>query len=240
LPPNLAGLWGAAIKSFATRFARSGGAVEVPVLPMHEAIQMQDLMSSRVLQWAAPALATLVLAFTLWHHLSRPAEPPPVASATVQSAALAASAAIELNAIAGWSLFGGVDGAPADLAPPPPPTESLEDLPPTTLGLTVSGIAFALDAAHAYAIVGTPDGQQHQYKVGDSLLEGVAIHAIRPLEVIVSNQGKLESVPLPLESTGAGGGAPVGPQFALPVMPQIPTDPEMDGATDPDMAPPGT
>ncbi len=185
---------------------------------------MQDLLSGRVLNLLPPVSAGILLLATLWFHL----QPSSTLALTESSApvgiaqAPTAVASADLWEIPGWQLFAASAGSgPAEVsAHAPPPTESLEDLPPTSIDLKVSGIAFSLDARRAYAIVGPPNGQQRQYRVGDVLAEGVAVHAIRPLEVVISNQGKLESLALPLDSR-SGGAAPAE-RYSGPNLPQFP------------------
>ncbi len=180
---------------------------------------MHDFTSGRLLNVLPPVLAGGILLATVWFHL-RPApfEPTLSESPSLEAAnlPLAAAAAINLSEMAGWALFGAVD-APSGVALPEP-TEALEDLPPASIDLKLSGIAYSLDTARAFAILGTPDGQQREYRVGEVLLEGVSVHAIRPLEVVISNQGKLESVALPLESASGGGLSP-NRGYATPGLP---------------------
>ncbi len=203
---------------------------------------MPALTSARAFQWSAPVLAAGVLAFTLWFHLARPPLPsvaPSARSAPAQRAILSPPA---LNELPGWSLFGQPAETPSGAAPTadPPAPATLEDLPPTALGLTLSGIAYSPDAAISHAIIGTPDGKQQQVTVGSPLLAGVTVHAIRPLEVIISNQGTLESILLPLESVQSGSAAPPA-QYSMPAIPQIPTSPlGSESGPVPAAGPPGT
>ena len=169
---------------------------------------MHDFMSGRLLNVLPPLLAGGILLATVWFHL-RPAPFVPTLSESPSLEAAnspLAPAAINLSEMAGWALFGAVD-APSEMVVPEP-SDALEDLPPASIDLKLSGIAYSLDTARAFAILATPDGQQREYRVGEVLLEGVSVHAIRPLEVVISNQGKLESVALPLESAPGGGLSP--------------------------------
>ena len=169
---------------------------------------MHEFTSGRLLNVLPPVLAGGILLATVWFHL-RPApfEPNLSESPSLEAAnSPLVPAAINLSEMAGWALFGAVD-APSEVALPEP-GGALEDLPPASIDLKLSGIAYSLDTARGFAILGTPDGQQREYRVGEVLLEGVSVHAIRPLEVVISNQGKLESVALPLESAPGGGLSP--------------------------------
>lgn len=198
-------------------------------------------LTARALQWSAPVLATGVVVLTLWFHLGRDSLSTITAAPATAQAPPDRPAPPALGDIPGWSLFGSASTeASTTVAEPvaPSPT-ALEDLPPSALGLTVSGIAYSPDATSAHAIIGMPDGRQQQFTPGETLLDGVTVHAIRPLEVIISNQGTLESVPLPLESAQTGGAAPPQP-LSMPVIPPIPTTPPGVGSPPVPPGPPGT
>lgn len=180
---------------------------------------MHDFMSGRLLNVLPPALAGVILFATAWFHLRAAplvAAPTPPVPESVNPFS-AAPTVINSSEIAGWALFGTLAASSGEVVLEP--TESLEDLPSASIELKLHGIAYSLDEARAFAIVSTPDGQQREFRAGDSLLEGVTVHAIRPLEVVISNQGKLESVALPLES--ATGGSPSNLGYPAPGLPQI-------------------
>lgn len=195
----------------------------------------------------APLVAVGILLWTVWYHLSHPLDlqvSPGASTPVPAGTATLATPAANFQEIAGWSLFG--TPAPADAVEsngpgggpegaPAPDDASLQDLPPSSLGLQLSGIAYSLDVSRAYAIIGTPDGQQRQYKVGETIQDGVTVHAVQPLDVVISNRGQLESVALPLESAGQPPAAAPTRRlpFAVPNLPEfranmVPPDGPMD------------
>lgn len=88
---------------------------------------------------------------------------------------------------------------------PPPPTVDEAALPPSTAGYELFGIIEASDAASARAIIGTPDGQQQEYAVGDTMPDGARVHAIRERAVLFDRAGALERLALPALDSGDGG-----------------------------------
>lgn len=165
---------------------------------------MHALTSARLLELLPPLVGAAVLIVTATLHFGTAADAPlmgdagPVAS---PATARAAPPPVDLAEIAGWPLFGepraetAADAAAEDDAESAAP--SLENLPPATLPLQLKGIAFSADGTRAYAIIGGADGQQHEYRAGDELQSGVTLHSLKTREVVISNQGKLESLALP-------------------------------------------
>ncbi len=184
---------------------------------------MESFSSGRALRLLAPSVAAGVLALTLVHHLGQWAPSPDSPIPPSQPAANPSSAPApqDFGALLNSPLFGtpaAEDAAAKESAPVA--DIAVEDLPPTTLNAALAGVAYSLDQARAYAIIRTADGNQREYRVGDTV-DGVAtLHAINPLEVVLDNQGKFELLALPLESQDGGAGAqPFRPE--LPGMPQF-------------------
>ncbi len=184
---------------------------------------MQDFFSGRALSVLAPVSAGTLLLATLWFHL-RPSPTLTVVESLPPAAAAPANPNTDfaLQEIPSWQLFGALadPNATEVTVQAPAPGDALAELPPTSIDLKVSGIAYSPDSHRAYAIVGAVNAPQRQYRAGDVLSEGVTVHSIRPLEVVISNQGKLESLALPLESMPGGASAP--DLYARPNLPQFP------------------
>jgi hypothetical protein len=160
--------------------------------------------------WSLAVLSGCLLVFTLVHHLT--------ASKTLESDELAleappilaspASQPAKLDRLLEWSLFGKAadtesGGVTAD-APGPSTAvvlpEEDEDtvLPVTALDLKVQGIAYSRDRSRAYAILEVEGGAPREFRPGETLKDGVELRAIRPLEVVIQHQGRLESAALPM------------------------------------------
>ncbi|MBM4227074.1 MAG: hypothetical protein FJ164_04950 [Gammaproteobacteria bacterium] len=183
--------------------------------------------------WSPVLMSGGLLVLTLVHHLAGTEalnpdtsvpEPMPVATGP-------AARPVNLERLREWSLFGksadaesdaAMAGAP-DLAAAVVLPEEDENtvLPATALDVKVQGIAYSRDRSRAYAILQVEGGAPREFRPGEPLKEGVELRAIRPLEVVIKHQGRLESAALPVapgpmtseeESTdmsaGAGQGRP--------------------------------
>jgi type II secretory pathway component PulC len=77
--------------------------------------------------------------------------------------------------------------------------ESLADLPPTSLQLTLQGIVMGLmDSDGSRVLIAAPNQSTKVYKVGDSVAGGVSIRQILRDRVILEDNGRLESLNLPV------------------------------------------
>ena len=133
----------------------------------------------------------------------------------------------DLKHIAEWNLFG-------TYRPPPEPgaeadrhAEALDadTLPETTLALNLTGVFFDQGTQQARAIIQTNGNREAKYAVGDKLPGGATIESIFKKAVVITHQGKRESIKLPdYEETGAGSPAAAGrvsgPRTAQPLRPK--------------------
>ncbi|MFN7098135.1 MAG: type II secretion system protein N [Gammaproteobacteria bacterium] len=86
--------------------------------------------------------------------------------------------------IPNWHLFG-----QAPLAP-----SNEQNLPLSSLNLTVTGIFYQSDHKQAKAIISDANGNTKVYKVGDIVPGGVTLYDILPDSVIVESDGQLEKL----------------------------------------------
>lgn len=161
-------------------------------------------------RWSPAVLSGSLLVFTLVHHLSTPKalESSELALAPSPVAATPASRPAELGRLAEWSLFGKTPDAATDVAATNtsggqavvvlPEEDENTVLPVATLELKVQGIAYSRDRSRAYAILEIEGGAPREFRPGETLKEGVELRSIRPLEVVILNQGRLESAALPV------------------------------------------
>lgn len=77
--------------------------------------------------------------------------------------------------------------------------ESMTDLPPTQLQLRLQGIAMGVaDNDGSRALIATTGGLVKVYKMGDSVPGGAIIHQILRDRVILDQNGRFESLNLPV------------------------------------------
>lgn len=105
-------------------------------------------------------------------------------------AALAAPQGPNVELIAAAHLFGEYQ-APAD-----PVLSELSAAPDTRLDLTLLGILSATAERGSRALIGSSNGVEKPYAVGDDVVRGVALQAIFPDRVILSRAGQLETLRL--------------------------------------------
>lgn len=155
----------------------------------------------RWLPVAASLVLTLLIArlaaALLWSLI-----PTPAAAAWQPAAPATASARsgdqIDLAAIASANLFG------AYRAPTNPAASDLAAAPDTQLSLTLLGIfANDRDAKLSLALIGAQGGDEKPYRVGEDLSRGVTLQAIFQDRVILSRNGKLETLRLDKDSPGS-------------------------------------
>lgn len=130
-----------------------------------------------------------------WRADPRPStldEPPPVANA------------VSPHTLAGLALFGTPDADdPATPTASDPSTVNEADLPPASADYQLFGIIEADVQGRARAILGTADGEQREYKIGDVMKDGIRLHAVRQGAVIFEREGRLERLALPRSGDGA-------------------------------------
>jgi general secretion pathway protein C len=130
----------------------------------------------------------------------RPA-PPPVATTAGPS-----STGPNAELVAQAHLFGDYQ-APAD-----PAQEDMSKAPETRLNLNLVGILASERDEESLALIGTPDGEEKSYAIGETIPPGVSLQAIFPDRVILSRNGQLETLLLdkdgPLTPLPQRGGAP--------------------------------
>jgi general secretion pathway protein C len=149
-----------------------------------------------------PAIAAAVLAILLGRALadlfwvlvpvpeSARWQPPPAAPAAPRT-----SDAPDVNAIAG--LFGRYQAPAAGEA-------SLLSAPETPLNLTLIGVLADDREQYSRALIASGTDEQ-SYAVGDDVGRGVTLQAIFPDRVILSRNGRLETLRLERDQPGAGG-----------------------------------
>ena len=161
---------------------------------------------NRALRWAPLGLALCVLGAVILHAPGRHLEPLPPASVPTAADNAPAQTELALTDLVAWPLFGNAalsgdaaavretrgENAPGNL-----PDESVV-LPATALDIQVRGLAYATTPDRAHAILQVNGQPQQRYQAGDSLTEGVTLMGVRPLEVVISNQGQMESAALPV------------------------------------------
>lgn len=137
-------------------------------------------------------------------------QPPPV---TTQPQ-VAARGGIDLTAISNAHLFGQYT------APAAPALADLAAAPDTQLALTLLGIlSNGRDDKDkgSRALIAAQGGEEKPYSVGDDVSRGVELTAIFPDRVILSRNGRLETLRLDKESTGSLIGSPISAVQQQPV-----------------------
>lgn len=150
-----------------------------------------------------PGLAAFVLAVLIgraaadlvWMLVPTPPsarwQPPPAAPAAPRP-----SDAPDVNAIAAAGLFGRHTAAPTG--------QSLQNAPDTPLNLTLLGVLADSREEFSRALIAQGSDEQ-SYAVGDDVARGVTLQAIFPDRVILSRNGRLETLRLERDKPGAGG-----------------------------------
>lgn len=104
-------------------------------------------------------------------------------------------------------------------------------VPETRLNLILRGVVSSDDEVDARAIIADPSGKQDHYAINAQLPGGAVLKEIHADRVILAHNNQNETLSLPkagAESSTAGGQGfdPSGALSALPVAPQVQTDPE--------------
>lgn len=154
-----------------------------------------------------PALAAVILVVVIARLLAAlvwAVVPTPAAAVwkPVPAAPVAAHGgqAVNLTTIAGAELFGHYQ------APSAPAIADLASAPDTQLNLTLLGIlADDRGGERSRALIGTQGGDEKPYSIGDDISRGVTLTAIFADRVILSRNGKLETLRLDKDAAGSGG-----------------------------------
>lgn len=154
--------------------------------------------------WLSVILGVLIawtLAQLTWALLPRPKSVAPIYKTSV-----AASPATNLDAAAKLHLFGVASGSAATNAPE------------TTLNLTLSGVVAANpDMRQSLAIIAS-NGVGKMYAVGAQLPGGARLQSVYPDHVLLSLNGRTQSLSLP-KFSGSAGGAETG--LSSPTVPPV-------------------
>lgn len=127
-------------------------------------------------------------------------QPPPATPVAPRS-----SDAPDINALAGAALFGRYQ-APADGG-------DLLGAPDTPLNLTLIGLLADDREQYSRALIANGADEQ-SYAIGDDVARGVTLQAIFPDRVILSRNGRLETLRLERDKPGAGGEGALPPPVA--------------------------
>ena len=162
----------------------------------------------RLLPGLAAALFALLLGRALadlvWAVVPQPesarwhASPPLAASAR-------SSQPVDVNSIVAAGLFGRYQAPAAGDA-------SLLSAPETPLNLTLIGLLADDREEYSRALI-SQNGEENSYAIGDDVARGVTLQAIFPDRVILSRNGRMETLPLERDKPGVGG-SPVIPGAA--------------------------
>ena len=99
----------------------------------------------------------------------------------------------DYSAIANWHLFGKINEQRL-------PAQPVINAPETRLNLKLAGIFYSQDNAKALAIIAEGNSPEHGYAIGEMLTGGVRLEQILRDKVILSRNGQLETLSLPIES----------------------------------------
>lgn len=99
-----------------------------------------------------------------------------------------------VEAIAQAHLFGEAKAEDDEPAPPPEPTENLQD---TRLALTLKGTMAGNDDEYTRAMIEDNRNEVKVYSVGDSVTSGTTLHSVFPDRVVLNRNGVLEALRLP-------------------------------------------
>lgn len=78
----------------------------------------------------------------------------------------------------------------------PEPEIAAEDAPDTRLNLSLLGILAATEDHGSRALIGTPNGDEKPYSIGDDIVQGASLHSIYPDRILLSRAGALEALRL--------------------------------------------
>ncbi|MDE2091754.1 MAG: hypothetical protein KGJ08_07635, partial [Gammaproteobacteria bacterium] len=159
------------------------------------------LVAERRLPFWVSVLLGLLIAWTLaqltWSLLPRHEETIPIYKIKTN-----AGPKFDANKLANMHLFGVMN------------TSAVTNAPATTLNLILRGIvAAAGDSKESLAIISS-NGTEEMYSVGAQLPSGAKIQSIHPDQVLLSYNGRIQSLQLPKAS---GGGNPTNDNMMAPL-----------------------
>lgn len=125
-------------------------------------------------------------------------QPPPTAVAKPRAAGLDVTTIINAHLFGTWE-------APAVTA------QSAESAPETALNLTLVGLMADRDDRYSRALIAIQNGEERGYAVGDDISRGVTLQAIFPDRVILSRNGRLETLSLERNKPSTGSGVASAP-----------------------------
>jgi hypothetical protein len=181
---------------------------------MRQRTSLAGALSATV--FAAACALALGVGWADWQRLARlPAARPAVgpAPAATPDDAPAADRAAALARLPEVALFGSLAAQSPEAGTAAPPRVDEAELPEASAGFQVFGLIEAAQPGRAWAILGTSDTDQREYRVGDETPDGARVHAIRPRGLVLERDGRLELVKLPEASTGEGEAPAVRPRF---------------------------
>ena len=145
----------------------------------------------RVIETLLVILFALALAQLAWKLVPVPASAVWTAPPALPSpASVAASRGPNVDLVAEAHLFGQYQ-APAEQE-----LSELEEAPDTQLDLTLLGILAATAERGSRALINASNGEEKPFAIGDDVVRNVTLQAIFPDRVILSRNGKLETLRL--------------------------------------------
>lgn len=93
-----------------------------------------------------------------------------------------------------WHLFGKVEKH----KPKPPPVVRAETVVETRLNLKLLGVFASKNPKTSKAIIADAKGKEESYSIGDDLPGGATLHEVLADRVIISNNGRFETLKLPV------------------------------------------
>lgn len=137
------------------------------------------------------ALIALAVARLFWLVWPEPAVQAVAPSSSSGSSRAASSNTVDIDAVAGAHLFGEqkISDAEADRA-------KQIKAPETHLNLVLTGIVSDSGGKRSRALIKNPKGEQDSYKVGESIVSGVKLHAVYTNRVILDRSGHYETLTL--------------------------------------------
>jgi general secretion pathway protein C len=102
---------------------------------------------------------------------------------------------VDIDAIISAAVFGRYEA----------PVESAVTAPETPLNLTLMGILAADRERDSRALIAAQGGDEKAYAIGDDISRGVTLQAIFPDRVVLSRNGRLETLSLDREKAAAAG-----------------------------------
>lgn len=170
---------GAALRTLAALYARYGR--WLPAAVSAALVVLIAVLAARLVWALVPAPSSAA-----W----KPAPAPPAARA---------SQALDLNVITSAQLFGHYE------PPANPAAAALASAPDTQLNLTLLGIfADRRNPRDSRALIAASGGEEKPYAVGDDISRGVSLHAIFADRVVLSRNGRLETLRLDKDQPGSG------------------------------------